>query len=136
MPAADHYHNTVVRALVRDGWTITKEQARVRADFRQVFVDIEAAREAESLLILVEVKGFEAMPSLMAYLADTIGQYVLYRAAIEYSETNVPLYLAVPLAAHTSVLSGPFVQYLFERERVSLMVFDAQTEEIVQWIRR
>jgi hypothetical protein len=59
MPAKDRYHDTVVRALVKDGWSITGEQVELVADERRVWVDIEAAKEVEALIILVEVKGFE-----------------------------------------------------------------------------
>lgn len=134
MPAKDRYHDTVVRALIKDGWTITGEQVEIIADERRVWVDIEAARETDALIILVEVKGFENMRSAVAYLAASIGQYLLYLAALDYSGTDIPLYLAVPQEAYAGVLGEVLAQRFLLREEVKLIVFDAAREEIVKWI--
>src|SRR5207249_748399 len=78
LPAKDRYHDTVVRALVKDGWTVTHHQFNLDVEERSLWVDIRAVKEARSLVILVEVKGFENMASAIRYLASAIGQYVLY----------------------------------------------------------
>jgi predicted RecB family endonuclease len=59
LPAKDRYHDTVVRALQKAGWTVTAEHCFIRLEERRLWIDIRAEKESESLAILVEVKGFE-----------------------------------------------------------------------------
>jgi hypothetical protein len=74
------------------------------------------------------------MRSAIAYLSASIGQYLLYQAALDYSGTDVPLYLAVPAEAYGGVLAEELAQRFLLREDVKLIVFDPETEEIIQWI--
>jgi ribulose bisphosphate carboxylase small subunit len=74
MPAKDRYHDTVVRALIKDGWTIASEQVRLRVPGRRLWVDIRAVKADASVSILVEVKGFENAPSQVEYLAGAVGK--------------------------------------------------------------
>jgi hypothetical protein len=120
MPARDRYHNTVIRALVKAGWVVTAEQV--------------AVNKAGSRVILVEVKGFEHMPSPVDYLGEVVGKYVLYRAALEYIQVDDPLYLAVPTAAYEGILSEDIGQQVVMRAGIRLLVFDPAKEEIVQWL--
>jgi hypothetical protein len=62
MPAKDRYHDAVERALQKDGWTILREQVELIVPPRRLWIDLRAA-EACTLVILVEVKGFEAARS-------------------------------------------------------------------------
>jgi hypothetical protein len=134
LPAKDYYHDTVVRALTKAGWMVTKEQVTIVLDKRRLWIDIRAVKESESLMILVEVKGFQNMPSPMNYLADAVGKYVVYRSTLDYLRFETPLYMAVPLAAYESILSETIAQPVFQRANIKLIVFDPKTEEIVQWI--
>jgi hypothetical protein len=134
LPAKDRYHDTVVRALIKEGWTITNEQYTIFVEERVLWIDIRAVKQAQDLVILVEVKGFENMPSAVNYLADAIGKYVLYRASLKYLRDQAPLYLAVPQAAYAGILSEKIGQQLIQEENVWLMIFNPETEEIVQWI--
>ena len=43
-----------------------------------------ATRDNDHLVVLIEVKGFESMASPVDYLAAAVGQYVLYRAALDF----------------------------------------------------
>lgn len=134
MPAEDYYHQSVVRALIKDGWTITGEQVFLEVRKRKMFIDIQAAKASENLVILVEVKGFENAGSVVEYLANTVGKYVLYRAVIKFNELAIPLFLAVPVKAYKSVLSEPLSRLMIQEEDIKLVVFDPDTEEITQWI--
>lgn len=62
MPAKDIYHDTVKRALEKDGWTITKENLQLRWGRKYTYVDIAAEKlfiaEKEGRKIAVEVKSF------------------------------------------------------------------------------
>ncbi|CAN5784388.1 hypothetical protein BH20ACI4_BH20ACI4_24830 [soil metagenome] len=62
MPAKDIYHDTVKKALIKDGWTITAENLHLPWGGRDTFVDIAAEKifiaEKEGRKIAVEVKSF------------------------------------------------------------------------------
>ena len=134
MPARDRYHDVVVRALRKAGWTILAEQVAVSMPTRRVWIDIRASKNPDTFAILVEVKGFERLAAPVAYLADTIGQCVLYQTILEYAGVTDPLYLAVPAAALTGILGEELGQQLIRRTQVRLVLFDPVQEEIIRWI--
>ncbi|MGH2386582.1 MAG: element excision factor XisH family protein [Chloroflexota bacterium] len=63
VPAKDRYHDTVVRALTKGGWTVTAQQVAVAVPGRRLWIDLRAATASDSLVVLIEVKGFEKMPA-------------------------------------------------------------------------
>jgi hypothetical protein len=134
VPAKDRYHDVVVRALQKDGWTIIAEQIALSMPARRLWIDIRAQKEAQNALILVEVKGFETLASAVAYLADAIGQCVLYQAILEYVGIPDPLYMAVPAAAFTGILGEEIGRQAIRKAQIRVIVFDAEQEEIVRWI--
>jgi hypothetical protein len=133
MPAKDRYHDTVVRALTKDGWSITEEQVKITLAKRRLYIDIRAVKADENLAILVEVKGFENTPSQVEYLASVVGKYVLYTVVLSDLEDSL-LYLAVPEVAYNGVLSEPIGEKAIQQADIRLIVFDPEREEIVQWI--
>jgi hypothetical protein len=133
LPAKDRFHDHVVTALERAGWTITHEQVAVVLEKRRLWIDIRAVKDDEDLIALVEVKGFENMPSPIDYLADAVGKYVLYRSSLDYLGIETPLYMAVPTAAYEGILSERVGQEALQRANVQLIVFDPLLREIVQW---
>lgn len=80
-------------------WSLITEQIAIIVEDRRLWIDIRASKEAEDLAILIEVKGFEGMPSPIEYLANATGKYAMYRAALDYLRIEMPLYMAVPEAA-------------------------------------
>jgi hypothetical protein len=133
MPAKDRYHDTVKRALVKDGWEITDEQITLPLDDRYLWVDIEAAKEGSGI-ILIEVKELDEVRSPVEAFALAIGKCVLYRIAIESSGIEAPLYLAVTQASFDNILSETIGQAARARISMSVLVFDAKREEIIRWI--
>jgi len=134
VPAKDRHHDIVVRALAKSGWHVVAEQLAVILPTRRLWIDIQAIQEPSRQIVLVEVKGFENMPSPVDYLAAAVGQYVLCLAALEYTENPAVLYMAVPVAAFTGILSEELGRQAIRRADIKLMVFNPATEEIVQWI--
>ncbi len=63
MPARDLYHNAVVNALVKDGWSITHDPYTLSIGFRDVYIDLGAERviaaERGRDKIAVEIKTFQ-----------------------------------------------------------------------------
>lgn len=139
MPASDQYHDTVVRCLTKAGWSIIKEQfAVVVADnsdsFRRLFIDI-AARSETDQFILIEVKSLENSP--LHQFMILVGQYVVYRTALDYIGDQTPLYVAVTEADYEIMIEHPLAQrVMLDRldEPIPLVIFDPIAEEIVKWI--
>jgi hypothetical protein len=134
MPAKDRYHNVVLRALQKDGWTILKEQVELIVPPRRLWIDLRAAREVQALNILVEVKGFEAVGSPVAYLPDAIGQCVVYKGALDYLGVADVLHLAVPTEAMTGILGEELGRRAVQQAQIGVIVVDPIREVIVRWI--
>jgi len=134
VPAKDRYQDTVIRALQKAGWPLITEQIAIIVEDRRLWIDIRARKEAEDLAILIEVKGFEGMPSPIEYLANATGKYAMYRAALDYLQIEMPLYMAVPEAAYRGILSEEIGKQTLKHNNVRLLVFDPEREEIVKWI--
>src|SRR3954452_5260251 len=66
MPARDIYHETVKRALIKDGWTITHDPLKLSWGGKDMFVDLGAtqllAAEKGEQHIAVEIKSLSATP--------------------------------------------------------------------------
>jgi Trk K+ transport system NAD-binding subunit len=134
MPAKDRYHDVVVRALRKDGWTILAEQVALSIPTRRVWIDIRASKQADNVAILVEIKGFEHLVSPVTYLADTIGQCLLYQTVLDYAQVADTFYLAVPEDALQGILGEEIGQQALQRAQVRLILFDPLTEAITRWI--
>lgn len=130
----DTHHDTVVRALRKNGWRILDEQSPFTVEQRTVYIDIEAERSDERRLIFVEVKGFQG-DSQVTDLANALGQYLLYTHVLEQEYGSaLPLYLAVPYSAFSGILSEELGIGIRAKYGVKLIVVDLEREEITQWI--
>lgn len=135
MPAKDKYHDVVVRALKKDGWTIEAEQIRINLEDRRFWVDMRAARKQEFAVIIIEVKGFESKGSIVDYLYSAVGQYLLYREIVsEVYGSNLAVYMAVPVAAYLGILTEKIGRIAIEKLGIRFFVFNPDLEEIVEWI--
>jgi hypothetical protein len=134
VPAKDLHHDSVVRALIKGGWRIISEQVAIILGERRLWIDIEAANTSDHRVILVEVKSFENMPSPVEHWAIAVGKYCLYRAALEYGAVEAPLFMAIPVAAYRGIVGEDIGRQVTAREGISLLVFDPQREEIIEWI--
>ena len=134
MPAKDYYHDTVKRALVKDGWIITREQVLFIIADRHVWIDIEASKPSKNQRILIEVKGFDG-PSQVDELMDAVGKYVVYRAIInESGGSEIPLYLTITERAYERILSERIGVIARQQAQIKLLIFDPSSEEIKTWI--
>ncbi|MEA5497564.1 XisH family protein [Limnoraphis robusta Tam1] len=139
MPARDIYHQTVKKALIKDGWTITHDPLRIRlARGRNLFVDMGAERllaaERDAEKIAVEVKSF-TRPSEMKDLEEAVGQFVLYSRLLKRYYPDYTLYLAVSDNIRKTVFEEEAGQTLIEDGIIRLFSFDPTLEVIIQWIR-
>jgi hypothetical protein len=133
------YHETVKTALIKDGWTITDDPLSLAVGERNVYVDIGDeklfAAEKGNQRIAVEVKSF-IRPSPVQDLENALGQYVLYRGLLEESKKHQSrtLYLAIRDKVYWDFFTEKIAQIAVRRNQLKLLVFDATTEEVVQWI--
>lgn len=137
MPALDHYHETVRRALTKDGWTITDDPLTLEVGGRNLYADFGAERllaaERGTEKIAVEVKTFRN-PSPVADLEQAIGQYSLYEDILHLLESERSLYLAIPEEAFSEIFSERIGQLALQNRIKLAFVFDPAIEEIVQWL--
>jgi hypothetical protein len=136
--ARNIYHDTVIRALVADGWTITDDPLRLDYGGRNLWVDIGAERpsiaaEKNGEKIAVEVSSFVSR-SAVRDLEEAVGQYAIYRAILEVNQPERQLYLAIPEGVYDIVLADQFGQLIIKRLQLRVLVFDDQQAKVLQWI--
>ena len=137
MPAKDIYHDTVKRALIKDGWKITAENLHLPWGGRDTYVDIAAEKifiaEKEGRKIAVEVKSFIGK-SDVSELEKAVGQFIIYRLAMRKKEPLRELFLAVESGIYENFFINADVLELIETEDLKIVVFDELKEVIVRWI--
>ncbi len=137
MSARDIYHNTVKTALEKDGWTITHDPFPLQIGKKRLSADLGAERliSAEKGIqkIVVEVKSFVGQSDVKD-LEQALGQYVLYRQILNETGIERDLYLAVSRLTFNSVFTIQLGQILLTNQIIKLVVFDDESEAIVQWI--
>jgi XisH protein len=136
MPAKDIYHATVKAALIKDGWTITDDPLNLKIGTRNTAIDLGAekiiAAERGKEKIAVEVKSFIS-PSPISDLEKAWGQFFLYARALRKRDPTRRLYLAVRQNVFETIFQEEAGELLLEEPGFCLVVFDENTEEILQW---
>ena len=136
MPAKDIYHDTVKKALIKDGWTITHDPLRLRWGTDLLYVDLGAERlltaTKKNEKIAVEVKSFVS-PSNITSLESALGQYILYQNIIEEIEPDRTLYLAVHEEVFSTVFEESLGRMIVDKNHLKLLIFNRTEEVIVKW---
>ena len=137
MAAKDVFHDLVKTALHKDGWTITDDPLHLRlGSVIDMYVDLGAekviAAEKAGCKIAVEIKSFLGSSTLSEFHL-ALGQFMNYRYAIEDTEPDRILYLAVPQDIYEAFFTLSFIQSVVRRSQLHLVVYDVDQEEITQW---
>ena len=137
--AKDIFHETVKKALEKDGWKITHDPYRLRYGVVDVYIDLAAeeaiAAEKAGVKIAVEVKSF-AGGSNISEFHTALGQFLNYRIALDSSdEPERILYLAVPKDVYQTFLRFEPAKTVIDRYNVLLIIYDPNQEVIEQWIK-
>ncbi|NEO18116.1 MULTISPECIES: XisH family protein [unclassified Moorena] len=136
MPAKDIYHECVKNALIKDGWTITDDPLSLKWGKKDMYVDLGAeqllAAERAERKIAVEIKSFLGL-SEMNDLEKAIGQYIVYHDVLAEVEPDRELYLAVSQEVASGLFEEPIGELLIKNNRVRLLVFDSEAEDIIRW---
>lgn len=138
MPANDYYHDTVVAALIDDGWEITDDPLILSYGGRELYVDLGAekttiAARKDNLKIAVEIKSF-LKPSPVRDLEEAAGQYGVYQSILDDIESERILYLAVPKRSYESIFTEKLGQLILKSLKIKLLVFDDEKRIIIKWI--
>jgi hypothetical protein len=133
LPARDLYHDLVVNALVKDGWTITDDPLRMTWDTVNLFTDLRARRTNDpSDDIAVEIKSFIGR-SDVADLEHALGQYLLYRVVASALDLPTTFWLAISEEAYSEIFESGLGQLARLEYGVNLVVIDLENEEVVAW---
>ncbi|MEH1941987.1 MAG: XisH family protein [Nostoc sp.] len=137
MSARDRFHELVRTALEKEGWLITHDPYHIDLGFVDFYIDwgaellLAATKDEEK--IAVEIKTFLA-PSTISEFHTAIGQFINYRIALEDDDPERWLYLAVPLDVYKRFFRYPFIQTVIVRNKIPLLVYDTEKQEIAEWI--
>lgn len=136
--AKDIFHEAVKRALQKEQWAITDDPLKFKFGNVNFQVDLGAERlvaaERAGEKIAVEIKSF-LNPSAITDFYSALGQFLSYRLALEATEPDRLLYMAVPLDTYQTFFQFEFTQTAVQRYQVLLIVYDPANEVIVQWTR-
>ncbi|MFK7946258.1 MAG: element excision factor XisH family protein [Saprospiraceae bacterium] len=133
--AKDLYHESVMKALEKDGWEIVKENYRLTVDEKLIYlIDILAEKyivaTKETQWIIVEVKSFNRLSSTHEF-HSAIGQYITYHTALEYLGIDKKLFLAIPVITYNELFQLPFIKYLIEKYNIQLLPFHPDKKSLL-----
>lgn len=91
MPALDHCHEQVLRALQNDGWRIEYTPVRIYLPYRTIYIDVgisQGTNGTRQQILVVEVKCFPDAYDTTRELYAAFGQYLIYRAMIKEAQRD------------------------------------------------
>lgn len=134
--ARDLFHYIVRSALEKDGW-ITDDPLSIRYGGVDIQIDLGAekllAAEKGTDKIAVEIKNFVSASKISEF-HTALGQFINYRTALRLEDPQRILYLAVPSAIYNDFFNLPFTQIIVSENKLKIIIYDIDKEEIVQWI--
>ena len=137
MRAKDVYHTIVRNALEKEFWQITHDPLRLVLGRRKGYVDLAAekllAAQRGTHKIAVEIKSFLGASTLDEF-EDALGQFLIYKVALETDDPDRQLYLAVPVSIYNDFFDDKFFVSVLKRYAVQLLIFDEKQQIIIQWI--
>lgn len=117
--------------MEKAGWSVTGDPYYLTYGDVICFLDLAAEQEQDR--IAVEVKTFPG-PSMARDLEVALGQCLLYRILLEELAIPRRLYLAVDVETRNELFSRRSIPAILRKVGVSLIVVNAESEEIVEWI--
>jgi hypothetical protein len=136
MAAKDKFHSIVKIALEKERWKITDDPLRIEVGGTKFEIDLGAqllGAQRDQEKIAVEVKSFLSDSPLTDY-HHALGQFLNYRLALEISDPQRILYLAVPIISYESFFKREFAQISLEKYQIKLFIYDHIQEVITKWI--
>ncbi len=139
MPATDRNHQAVIRSLSKAGWSVLKEHyslavGKTADDLRRLYIDL-AVQSPKGQMILIEIKLMDQSP--VHQFMMLVGQYLVYRSALDYLGQDMPLYVALSDVDYNTMVEHPLGQQVMNetlRTPIPIIIYDAAKEEILRWI--
>ncbi len=135
--ARDKFHDVVVTALIKEGWTITHDPFDLQVGGVDMEIDLGAERilaaERQDQKIAVEVKSFLDSSSNITEFHRALGQFINYRIALRTSDPDRVLYLAVPSPTYNGFFQLDFPRTVVEENNMKLLVYSVSNQEVVSW---
>lgn len=136
MAAKDLFHDAVKQALLKEQWIITADPMKIKIEGVKFEIDLAAekvfAAEKAGRKIAVEVKSF-LNPSAITDFHSALGQFLNYRLALQMTESDRMLYLAIPYDTFESFFQKRFTQEAVKIYQVKLLIYEPQQEVIIEW---
>ncbi|MEQ8538559.1 MAG: XisH family protein [Coleofasciculus sp. D1-CHI-01] len=136
MAAKDLFHNSVKQALLKEDWVITADPLKLKIEGVKLEVDLAAekiiAAQKAECKIAVEIKSF-LNTSVITDFHAALGQFLNYRLALQMTESERILYLAVPIDTFGTFFQEVFVKEAVKLYQVKLIVYDPVEEVISEW---
>ena len=136
MAAKDLFHDAVKQALIKDQWVITADPLKIKIEGVKLEIDLAAekvfAAQKAGRKIAVEVKSFLNNSAITDFHL-ALGQFLNYRLALQISEPDRMLYLAVPLDTFDSFFQERFIQEAVKLYQLKIVVYEPQKEVITAW---
>ncbi len=136
MAAKDLFHDAVRQALLKERWVITADPLKIKIEGVKFEIDLAAekvfAAEKAGQKIAVEVKSFLSNSALTDFHA-ALGQFLNYRLALQMSEPDRTLYLAVPFDTFDTFFQERFVRESVRLYQLKLVVYDPVKEVVIEW---
>lgn len=130
----------LVRNLLEaDGWKVTHDPYFLMLGKRRGFIDLGAERillgaERKGEKIAIEVKSFLGLSDVDQF-EDALGQYLLYKPALQEKEPERTLYLALPISFYNSLFDDSYFQKIAQLYDLKMLIFDEKSEIISEWKR-
>jgi XisH protein len=137
MAAKDLFHDAVKQALLKEQWVITADPLKIKIEGVKLEIDLAAekvfAAQKAGRKIAVEVKSFLNNSAITDFHL-ALGQFLNYRLALQMSEPDRMLYLAVPFDTFDSFFQERFIQETVKFYQLKIVVNEPQKEVIIAWI--
>lgn len=135
--AKDKYHSLVRNILEADGWKITHDPYFLMLGKRRGFIDLGVERiiigaEKEGEKVAIEIKSFLGLSDVDQF-EDALGQYLLYKPALQEKESDRTLYLALPITFYNSLFDDSYFQKIAQLYDLKMLIFDEKSESISEW---
>jgi hypothetical protein len=136
MAAKDLFHDAVRQALLKEDWIITADPLKIKIEGVKLEIDLAAdkvlAAQKAGQKIAVEIKSF-LNASAITDFHTALGQFLNYRLALQMSESDRILYLAVPIDTFESFFQEKFTQQAVNVYQVKLIIYDPVNDIVVEW---
>lgn len=135
--AKDAYHETVKRALEKEGWRITHDPFTLKYKNLTVLADLGAEKifvnnEIKSKIV-IEIKVFGGKSKTTDF-EKAKGQYDIYLFALRKNQIERILFLAIFVETYAKTFLRPSISEIVAEEKMNLLIFDPEKEEIIRWI--